>query len=115
MAISIPIFTTQLEKSREATDLANIRAAYAEAMSEAVGGNTTAGTYGNVVVATPSGATTYTVTTSKAQSTGTFEYADVSSVDWTTSLATLSVTKGSPFKVVVSISSAGVVTTTVSH
>lgn len=30
VAISIPIFTSQLEKSREATDLANIRAAYAE-------------------------------------------------------------------------------------
>lgn len=31
VAISIPIFTTQLEKSKEATDLANIRAAYADA------------------------------------------------------------------------------------
>ena len=30
VAISIPIFTTQLEKSRESTDLANVRAAYAE-------------------------------------------------------------------------------------
>ena len=30
VAIAIPIFTTQLEKSREATDQANIRAAYAE-------------------------------------------------------------------------------------
>ena len=30
VAISIPIFTSQLEKSREAVDLANIRAAYAE-------------------------------------------------------------------------------------
>ena len=29
VAISIPIFTTQLEKAREATDAANIRAAYA--------------------------------------------------------------------------------------
>ena len=29
MAISIPIFTGQLEKAREATDAANIRAAYA--------------------------------------------------------------------------------------
>lgn len=29
VAISIPIFTTQLEKAREATDEANIRAAYA--------------------------------------------------------------------------------------
>ena len=30
VAISIPIFTSQLEKSREAVDLANIRTAYAE-------------------------------------------------------------------------------------
>ena len=31
VAIAIPIFTAQLEKSREATDKANIRSAYAEA------------------------------------------------------------------------------------
>lgn len=31
VAISIPIFTSQLEKSREATDAANLRAAYATA------------------------------------------------------------------------------------
>jgi len=30
VAIAIPIFTSQLEKSKEATDLANVRAAYAE-------------------------------------------------------------------------------------
>lgn len=29
VAISIPIFTSQLERSREATDAANIRAQYA--------------------------------------------------------------------------------------
>ena len=34
VAISIPIFTSQLEKSREAVDAANIRAAYAEASAE---------------------------------------------------------------------------------
>lgn len=33
MAISIPIFTSQLEKSREAVDLANLRAAKSEAVS----------------------------------------------------------------------------------
>ena len=32
-AIAIPVFTTQLEKSREATDLANVRSAYAELVS----------------------------------------------------------------------------------
>ena len=36
VAIAIPIFTSQLEKSREATDLANIRAAYAEVMTAAL-------------------------------------------------------------------------------
>ena len=41
-AIAIPVFTSQLERSREATDLSNIRAAYAEAVSEylAAGANT---------------------------------------------------------------------------
>ena len=34
-AISIPIFTRQLEASREATDLANVRSAYAEVSCKA--------------------------------------------------------------------------------
>lgn len=38
VAISIPVFTTQLEKSREATDAANIRAAYAQASVEVLEG-----------------------------------------------------------------------------
>lgn len=37
VAISIPVFSSQLEKSREATDLANVRAAYAQIMAEAIG------------------------------------------------------------------------------
>ena len=36
VAIAIPVFTSQLEKSREATDAANIRSAYAEVMAEAL-------------------------------------------------------------------------------
>ena len=36
VAIAIPIFTSQLEKSKEATDQANIRSAYAEVMSAAL-------------------------------------------------------------------------------
>jgi type II secretory pathway pseudopilin PulG len=36
VAISIPIFNVQLEKSREAVDAANIRAAYAEVMTAAL-------------------------------------------------------------------------------
>ena len=45
VAISIPIFTSQLEKNRDAVSIANIRAAYAEAASayltESNGGNAT--------------------------------------------------------------------------
>ena len=37
VAIAIPVFTTQLEKSREATDASNIRAAFAEVIAEALG------------------------------------------------------------------------------
>lgn len=40
VAIAIPIFTSQLEKSREAVDAANIRAAYAEVLSNKVSGET---------------------------------------------------------------------------
>ena len=40
VAISIPIFTSQLEKAREATDLANLRAAYAECSAAVLTGET---------------------------------------------------------------------------
>lgn len=36
IAISIPIFTAQLEKAREAADAANLRSAYAELMADAI-------------------------------------------------------------------------------
>ena len=39
IAIAIPVFTTQLEKSREATDLANARSAYAEMMAAILTGD----------------------------------------------------------------------------
>lgn len=38
VAIAIPVFTNQLEKAREATDMANIRSAYAEVMACALTG-----------------------------------------------------------------------------
>ena len=41
VAIAIPIFTSQLEKAREATDVANIRAAYAEATTKVLSGDGT--------------------------------------------------------------------------
>ena len=37
VAVSIPVFSQQLEKSREVTDLANVRSAYAELMTEVMG------------------------------------------------------------------------------
>ena len=36
VAIAIPVFTAQLEKARESTDAANIRAAYAEVVVKAI-------------------------------------------------------------------------------
>lgn len=42
VAIAIPIFTSQLEKSREAVDLSDVRSAYAEVMMAAITGDTTA-------------------------------------------------------------------------
>ena len=68
VAISIPIFTSQLEKSREATDAANIRAAYAEVTSALLTGETA--NTGNVTVAAVSGKTgeyTYTITVAAQQ------------------------------------------------
>jgi len=36
VAVAIPVFTTQLEKARQSTDLANIRSSFAEATAEAL-------------------------------------------------------------------------------
>lgn len=41
VAIAIPVFTSQIEKSREATDAANIRNAYAELMTKVITEDTT--------------------------------------------------------------------------
>ena len=51
VAISIPVFTAQLEKSREATDLANIRSAYAAAQAAALTGSFGTGTNVTDIVA----------------------------------------------------------------
>ena len=40
-AIAIPVFTTQLEKSREATDISNVRSAYAEVVTAYLTGEST--------------------------------------------------------------------------
>lgn len=64
VAVSIPIFTTQLEKSRDSVSVSNIRAAYAEASTAFLTANGKAvATNGNVTVAAPdSGKQTVTVT-----------------------------------------------------
>ena len=50
VAISIPIFTSQLEKARDAVSIANIRAAYAEAASSYLAGSSDVGTDAKVTV-----------------------------------------------------------------
>ena len=44
-AVAIPVFTTQLEKSREATDIANMRSAKAAAVALYLDNNANSGTY----------------------------------------------------------------------
>ena len=46
VAIAIPVFTTQLEKSREATDMSNLRAAYAEVVANYLANGATTGSAG---------------------------------------------------------------------
>ena len=44
VAIAIPIYTNQLEKSRDAVTVSNLRAAYAEAATDVLTNNTTSAT-----------------------------------------------------------------------
>ncbi len=91
VAISIPIFTSQLEKAREATDLANIRSAYAEASAELLTDDQS----------------TVTKETAPAQSTGKFNKV-TSAPSWFTGYSDFSVTTGKAFTV--TVTDAGVVT-----
>lgn len=59
VAVSIPIFTSQLRKATLATNQANARAAYAAVVAELLDSSETNGTY------------TYTVATAKAKKEGT--------------------------------------------
>lgn len=63
VAISIPVFNSQLEKARESTDMANVRAAYAELMAAAISGDGTSAT---------TNSTAYTLTGSGSE--GSFVY-----------------------------------------
>lgn len=69
VAISIPIFTSQLEKAREATDEANIRSIYAQLSADVLTENTSADADDCPVAAS------YTVTKTGDVTTGTATYA----------------------------------------
>ena len=112
-AIAIPVFTTQLEKSREAADLANIRSAYAEAMAAAVAGEQA--DVGNVEVDyKAAGGSTYTVVTPPAQSTGAWERVDTDAITEYATLPT-SVTQATPFTIVVTVAADGTASTNISQ
>ena len=73
VAISIPIFTSQLEKSRDSVSISNIRAAYAEASAACLTSNGGASTSGNVttsVVANDKQTVTVTGIVLKGQANG---------------------------------------------
>lgn len=53
IAIAIPTFTAQLEKAREAADIANIRSAYSEAMVKYLDGATKEGGAADTSATTP--------------------------------------------------------------
>ena len=98
VAIAIPIFTSQLEKAREATDLANIRAMYAECTTSALTGTKSSD---NVTVTANNGTVTATGEVTMTQGTpgfadgsakvkiGSFELSDA---DFNTGKATVTVT-----------------------
>ena len=56
VAIAIPVFSSSLEKARNATDVANLRSAYADAVVDYMGG---------VAVPASTGKGTYTITDGK--------------------------------------------------
>ena len=104
VAIAIPVFSTQLEKAREATDLANIRSAYAKAASAAAA-NTKNSENKDTDLTIDDDARTYTVTTAPAKSTGAFDKSDVTDIDWATLPA--SVTTGKAFSVTITLDADG--------
>ena len=82
VAISIPIFTAQLEKAREATDAANIRAAYAEVTTALLNGEEA--DTGNVTVTAVTGKTgeyKYTATVKAQQKQTGWQGTDYNSGD----------------------------------
>lgn len=70
VAISIPIFSAQLEKSRDAVSIANIRAAYAEAASTYLTSNDQDVTAGNVTISATAKTATVTGVALKGTTNG---------------------------------------------
>lgn len=101
VAIAIPIFTSQLEKAREATDLANLRAAYAECSTAALTQDNT----GNAVYdsTNSSASETITLTQQKPGWTGTNAEASIGGQG-------LPTVAGANQSVKVTVTTAGVVT-----
>ena len=89
VAISIPIFTSQLEKSREAVDMANLRSAYAECAAEVLTVDTA--TYTSVYKKVDPQQTTAGWASAKPESIGTVATANIPDT----------IVKGTPFYVVV--------------
>lgn len=72
VAISIPIFTSQLEKSREAVDMANLRNAYAECSTAVLTGEDTSGAtaQGKIGVLTKNSDGSYQIEVTATQTDG---------------------------------------------
>lgn len=108
VAIAIPIFTSQLEKAKEATDLANIRAMYAECTTSALTGTKSSD---NVDVKTANGTVTATGTVTMTQGKpgfadgsekvkiGSFE---LNNADFKTGTATVTVTSTGTVNITIS-------------
>lgn len=102
VAIAIPIFTAQIEKAAEATDLANMRSSYAEAQVKVLEGDAAAATYEGGSF--------------KAQSTGEFNKASTDGVsNWYSGITGLSVTKGNKYAVTITVDANGKETITVAE
>lgn len=107
VAIAIPIFTSQLEKSREATDEANIRAMYAECTTSALTGTESST---NVKVTKSGSVVTATGTVTMTQQTAGFADGSesitiggvkISSADFKTGTATITVTSDGTTTIVI--------------
>lgn len=102
VAIAIPVFTTQLEKSREATDLANVRSAYAavvvDYLDDASAASITVSAQQKVANwQNNGGASTYSLTVFNDSGTDTIAVPAVTDGSYTVSISTsgvISVTRG---------------------